>query len=167
MKPNSSRPFWFYRIYCLVIIAFWNITIISSVFTKTKLKNELFYLIPLLIPAIVLILSAAVFKLPYSAFGRLERTKAPYGNIIEKSACGGEIGYFRGSIPFISWFVYTEGIGFSVIGVGSGFIPFSLVRSVKKHRFAGCTIEHDSPEVRSPLIIPSSRISDAIAKLTV
>jgi hypothetical protein len=140
-------------------------TIISSIFTKTKLRKELFYLIPLLIPAIFLVLSAAVFKLPYSAFGRLERTKAPYGNIIEKSACGGEIGYFRGSTPFISWFIYTEGIGFSVIGVGSGFVPFSLVRNVKTHRFGGCTIEHDSPEVRSHLNIPSSRISNAIAEL--
>jgi hypothetical protein len=165
MKSYSSRPFWFYRIYCLVIVSFWNITAISSIVTRTKPRQELFYFFPLLIPAIFLILSLSVFKFPYSAFGKLKRTQ-PSGNVVDRDlSYSGEIGCFQARGPFISWVLYNDGIGFSAIGVGSGFVPFSVVSNIERHRFGGCTVVHSSPEVRSPLVISSSRFADAIVRL--
>jgi hypothetical protein len=165
MKQFSTRPFWFYRIYCLVIVFFWNFAVFSSVITKTKLKQEVFYCFPLLFPAIFLIFSATVFKFPYSAFGKLKRTQ-PSGEIIDRDlSFSGEIGGFRARGPFISWSLYTDGIGFSVIGVGSGFVPFSVVDHIEQRRFSGCTVVHSSPEVRSPLLIQSGRFADTLVQL--
>ncbi len=166
MKRYSSRPFWFYRIYSITVALTWNAVLIPKMIGGSKkLGSEILYLIPFLIPAIFLILSAAVFKFPYSAFGSLKRSQPSYDAIENASMVGGEIGHLRATAPFISWSVYTEGIGFSVIGIGSGFVPFSFVRNVDKRMFGGCTVEHTSPEVRSPLLIPSSRISAAIENL--
>jgi hypothetical protein len=165
MKLFSSRPFWFYRIYCLAIVSFWNFIVFSSVITKTKLKSEVFYCFPLLFPAIFLIFSATVFKFPYSAFGKLKRTQASKDIVDRDLSFSGEIGGFLARGPFISWFLYSDGIGFSVIGVGSGFVPFSVVDYIEQRRFSGCTVVHSSPEVRSPLVIQPARFADTLVRL--
>jgi hypothetical protein len=158
MKSYSSRPFWFYRLYCLGIVSFWNIIAIFPIVTKTKLRQELYYFFPLLIPAIFLIFSLGIFKFPYSAFGKLRRTQGS-GYVVESESSSGEIGYFRARGPFINWTLYVDGIGFNAIGVSSGFVPFPLVSNIEQNRFGRCTIVHNSPEVRSPLIISSQKIS--------
>jgi hypothetical protein len=125
----------------------------------------MFYFLPLLLPAIFLIFSATVFKFPYSAFGKLKRTQ-PSQNLIDSDlSFTGEIGGFQARGPFISWSLYPDGIGFSVIGVGKGFVPFSVVDSIKQGKFSGCTVVHSSPEVRSPLVIQSSRLTGEIVQL--
>lgn len=133
--------------------------------TKTKLKPEIFYFFPLLFPAIFLIFSTTVFKFPYSAFGKLKRTQ-PSQDIVDRDlSFTGEIGGFRARGPFISWSLYTDGIGFSVIGVGSGFVPFLFVDYIEQRRFGDCTVVHSSPEVRSPLVIQPARFAHTLAQL--
>jgi hypothetical protein len=125
----------------------------------------MFYFLPLLLPAIFLIFSTTVFKFPYSAFGKLKRTQASMDVVDSDLSFTGEIGGFQTRGPFIIWSLYPDGIGFSVIGVGKGFVPFSVVNYIEQRRFGGCTVVHSSPEVRSPLVIQPARFADAIAQL--
>lgn len=119
-------------------------------------------LFPLIFPAIFMILSAGVFRLSFSAFGPQARTPLPSRPIDTATGSSGTIGWMSATIPFISWMVYSEGVGFKLFGIGSGFVNFSEVRSLKEGLLFGCKVIHVSEEVRSPLRIQSRRICRAI-----
>lgn len=103
-------------------------------------------------PSIALHLSAHAFRWPYSVFGKRRRTPLPsVPPWFERGGTWGFIGIYHVRGLFLSWYVWPEGIGFA--GVGEGFIPKELVRSVEVKKRYG-TIEHDSPEVRGPLVVP-------------
>lgn len=156
-----ARPYRFNRWFCLIVVVAWNYLGFTSM-ASDKPPIAMLLLSPLAFAAALLIFSAGAFKLPFSALGPEPRTSLPDEQPVEYANAGGMIGWFNATAPFISWMVYERGIGFKAFGVGKGFVPFSQIRRVQKSLFWRCKVEHVSPEIRSPLRIPSKKIQLAI-----
>lgn len=124
-------------------------------------------LLPIVLPAIFMLASIGAFKFDFSAFGRRRRTALPPGSpIVSDAGSGGKIGWFHATAPFITWSVFAEGVGLSCWGLGSAFVPLSCIRQARPGvLFGGCKVFHDSPEVRSPLDIPSTPVRTALERL--
>jgi hypothetical protein len=163
MRQKSSRPFWFYRCYCLSFFLVWNLILGYRILHHQPPGSEMLILVPLLLPTIFWINSAAAFTWDYSLFGSLERT-APPGEppLAVANNVGGHIGPFRATSPFVSWAVYPQGLSFSVWLMGTGYISFAEIKRIKPLFWGGCEIFHTSSEVRSPLVISASHINAAI-----
>jgi len=123
-------------------------------------------LIPVVLPAIFLVFNLMAFKFPFSVFGPLQRTPFPPDQPLQSArATGGAIGLLRASAPFFSWHIFRQGLGFSSFGIGKGFIPTQYIQRTQKRWFGGFTVWHVSPEVRSPLVIPSASLHQALQQL--
>jgi hypothetical protein len=163
MPQKSSRPFWFYRIYCLGFALIWNLVLGYRIIHHQPPGFEMLILVPFLLPAIFWIMSAAAFKWDYSLFGSLERTPPPdEPPLAVANNVGGDIGFCRATAPFVSWAVYPQGLSFSVWLMGTGYISFAEIKRIKPVFWGGCEIFHTNSEVRSPLVIPASNINAAI-----
>jgi hypothetical protein len=123
-------------------------------------------LIPVVLPAIFLVFNLMAFKLQFSVFGALQRTSFPEGEPLQSSrGTSGMIGLLHATAPFFSWHIFREGLAFNALGVGKGFIPTRYIQRTQKRFFGGFTVWHESPEVRSPLVIPSSSLHQALQQL--
>jgi len=112
-------------------------------------------------PGLVVLFNLCVFRFPYSVFGAFGRTPLPAHPPAEKlSVITARIGWLRAGAPFLVWHVYPEGLGFTLFGVGKGFVPRELIRSVTVDWWR-VRIEHGSPEVRGPIFVPA-RVADAL-----
>ena len=152
----------FYRVFCVVTIAAWNGVGLYSL-SHDRSPAPMLWLLPVLVPALFLSFSLGAFRFPFSAFGRYVRTPLPTSQplVIDRRSSG-IVGHMSATVPFVSWFLFAEGIGFSVLGVGDGFIPLHLIRRTADRTFYGFTVWHDSPEVRSPVVLPSKRLRAAL-----
>jgi hypothetical protein len=161
---TSARPYWFFRIYTAAVGLIWNIDGFTSIATG-RAPRLMFFMFPLIIPAIFMLLSAGAFRFPYSAFGPEARTPWPPGPPKEEvKRTGGRVGWASATVPFVMWAVFPEGLAFSIFGIGAGFVFASEMREVKSKLF-GCRITHASREVRSPMYVPSRRICRAIDEI--
>jgi hypothetical protein len=163
MPRSSVRPFWFYRCYCLSLFIAWQLILSYRSINNQPPGSEMLILWTLFLPAFFWIMSAAAFHLPYSKFGSLERTAPPDETPIAiADSVGGEVGWCRATIPFMSWAAYSEGLSFSIWLIGTGYIPFSEITRIKPSYWGSCKIFHTSREVRSPLFIPAKNINTVI-----
>jgi hypothetical protein len=164
-KPN--RRYLFYRAFCATTLAAWLAVGIYTIFAFMYYGFEepavygmfvLVGLVPFLVPAIILFDNLTVFKFPFSVFGPFQRTPFPEGEPLLSVSSGGVEGLLSDGAHF-TWHVFPEGIGFNgSSGVGEGFIPVGYIRRTEKRLLGGVTVWHDSPEVRSPLIITSTAV---------
>jgi len=107
-----------------------------------------------------------VFRFPYSVFGTIERTAPPDERPLDQAkATRGWIGWFGALSPFFSWRLYRSGLGFSILGVGTGFVPLEDMTEFRKAPLGGGVVRHTCQEVRSPLWIPSRRLFEHLQEL--
>ncbi len=112
---------------------------------------ELALLAPLF-PAVLLAFDVCAFRFAHSALGPYRRSPLPRGGpVLTRWLRAGRIGLLH--LP-ASFHVFTEGIGFSSLVIGSGFVPRERIRSVLIDGKRG-RIGHDSKEVREPLYVPA------------
>jgi hypothetical protein len=155
-RAKDNRRYLFYRAYTVLVILAWNVVIGRHFFKREPPGIDVLALVPLFLPALFLVFNLMAFRLPFSAFGAYERTPLPITSpLIEKRFTSGVVGLLNATSPFYSWYLYADGIGFHIFGVGRGFVPLAAVKSSQPAFMGGVTITHDSPEVRSPLRIPS------------
>jgi len=163
---KKHRRYLLYRIYCIIVIIVWNVVGLYDFSNESPEKffsTEILILIPFVIPAMFMIFNLMVFRFPYSIFGKLERQKRPARNHINASTLtGGSIGWFWASFPFFSWYLYSDGIGFYIIGVGKGFVHFKDIEDLKVGFILGYTVNHKSNEVRSPMVLSSKKFFEQI-----
>lgn len=172
MQPqNLRKPPWsylFFRCYCLAALLFWNgfgIWELLYALETDRLHPWFPYVAPLVIPAIFMCFSLLAFRFKYSVFGEFRRTSWPE----EKSVCsarftGGRVCLMSATVPFFNWHAFPSGLGFSIVGVGKGFIPYGHVTSIKEPSFLspGFKITHTWPEVRSPVVLSSRKVCEVV-----
>ncbi len=156
----------FCRSYCLIVLLGWNVYGIREFFLD---RAEIPTFSPLelsVIPAIFMLFSLTAFPFRYSLFGQLKRAPWPE----EKPLCTsrstwGQVGLMTGTVPFFDWYAFPSGLGFSILGVGRGFIPYESIVAVEKSSFwkSGYRVKHSWPEIRNPVVLPHKRMYDAVA----
>jgi hypothetical protein len=180
-KQKTHHRYIFYRIF--VVLAFMAMFIftfywMASFFTNAEppkiLAIGFAIVIPLFIVAIFMFMSVFVFGFEYSTLGNLERTPFPDEKpILKIDRTWGQIGLFRGTIPFFSWSVYPRGLGISILGMGKVFVPIEDIKELNMGEGPYTTvisnqIVHRCPEVNGPIYIPDNGIieilRDAMAK---
>jgi len=164
---KNHRHYIFYRVYTVVVGLIWNAAFIFSFFQKEepdRFLSTFLILLPFVIPAIIMAGSFLAFPFDYSIFGKFERSHLPNEPVLE-SAYGGKVGNWSASWPFITWKLYASGLGVSVSGSGEAFIPIAAITGMKKSFIKGRVILHNSPEVRSPLVVTNDRIYNRLAEI--
>jgi len=162
-KEKTDRRYIFYRYYCVVVVVLW---IGVNAFIKSLPIHEFLLLslviVPFVVPAIFMVLNLGAFKFQYSVFGPLERSLTPKetASYISRGTSGA-IGWIRGSMPFFSYWIYPSGMGISVLGAGKAFLSFNCVDDVQQEYLRGHRIIHHSPEIRSPISLPSEKLFSA------
>ncbi len=150
---------WLIRALTLVTIGGFNVAGLLSA-NRILPPWALVIFFPIVIPAVFLVLNAGVFPLKYTVFGRLCRTKMPQVEPLAKALMsGGSVGWTRGTMPFFSWYLFADGLGFTFNPKQPGFVPFEYVRNIERGFFGAITITHDWSEVRSPIVIPQSSVA--------
>jgi hypothetical protein len=61
--------------------------------------------------------------------------------------------------------VFSSGLGISIFGIGKVFIPTQYFIKITPHFSGNYKLEHESPEVRSPIIFNSKELYEALHKL--
>jgi hypothetical protein len=116
------------------------------------------------------IVTLLAFNFDYSAFGKFERTPFPDQPVILKERFRwGLIGYSWNNFP-PTWYVFPSGLGIELWRGGKGFIPVSSFWSLKKEEGlvlygTPYQLEHDSPEVRSPIYLPDYAVFKAVQQI--
>jgi hypothetical protein len=164
MQPkNLKKPRWsylFFRCYCLAVLVFWNGYGLYELFTD-RLEPSFTYLELLVIPAILLCFNLLAFPFRYSVFGAFKRTPWPdEPPLCSRRSTYGRVCLMSATVPFFNWHAFPSGLGFSIVGVGKGFIPYSHITGIKEPSFfsAGFKLTHTWPEVRSPVVLSSKKV---------
>lgn len=167
-KLKRHKRYLFYRVYCLGTIVTWNATALlwgcsqsaTRGYTQNYLKEglPLLLMIPITLPALFLLSNLRAFPFQFSVFGPYERTPLPNEEpILKQSWLGGRVGWAYGGI---AWKVYTSGIGVSILGAGKAFIPVEHIVGLHPG-FWGYILQHNSLELRNPVIIPTHEVFEA------
>ena len=175
-EPKSHQRYILYRIYVALILiaefffAFLWMTSIAANGEPSGLQTiGFFVLFPFFGVAVFMVMSAFVFPFEYSILGDLERTPFPNEQpILKIGKTWGQIGYFRGTIPFFSWYVYPSGLGISILGIGKVFIPTECIKSLNEDggsffSTSRYQIVHTSPEVNGPIYLPDKELFDILS----
>ena len=156
-RKKTNNRYIFYRYYCIAAIVLWN-GVVVRIFIKGPLPLEFLVFGAFVFPALFMILNLAVFKFPYSIFGPLERSTEPNENVVyESRATWGKIGWFHGTMPFFSYVLYPSGLEIAILGIGKAFLRFDYVEELQSGFLRGYKIVHNSPEIRSPIYLPSKK----------
>jgi len=114
------------------------------------------YLVALAVVAsvtLVWVFNLSVYPWKYSLFGRYERTRMPEGPPL----------YSYGlpkTFPIFRWYIYSSGLGIKLPLAGRLFIKAEDMELPRRSSSGVYVLEHRSPEVRSPLIIPSRKLGE-------
>lgn len=161
-RIKSHKRYIFYRVYCIIAIAVWNIVGFWMMFHKMT-PQYILPMIPLILPAIFLVFDFAISPFKFSVFGMYEKTSFPQeGPLFTQKYSWGQIGWFHASIPFFSWYVFPSGLGISIVGSGKTFIQIDNIVAVRKYFLQGYKLTHNSPELRNPVILPTKRVFEAL-----
>ena len=170
-KPKTHRRYLLYRLYIPVVYIWfmvWLVTWIAAFADAgppSALQTTAFgILFPCFAGAVLMILNLGAFPFEYSILGRFERTNFPNERpILVRTGSWGEIGSFRATVPFFGWYVYTSGLGISILGFGRVFIPLEYIDALSERGGSFLTgrryeLVHSSPEVRGPIYIPDNAV---------
>jgi len=77
------------------------------------------------------------------------------------------MGLFRATVPFFNWYIYSSGLGISILGIGKAFIPTEYIKKLDEDGgsfFSGSRYQllHNSPEVRGPVSIPDKTVYEKL-----
>ncbi len=162
IKPH--RRYLFYRAYAAVAFVGWNVSALAfGAFGKPSASLELLAA-ALLLPPIRLFLNWAAYPFAYSAFGHLLPTSPPDEPALATSRWGGRVGLLSANAP-LTFRVLPSGLVVETMG-GRAFVPReAFARLTARRFFGGGRLEHLSPEVRSPIEIPSREAFDALVRV--
>ncbi|HEY44511.1 MAG TPA: hypothetical protein G4O11_11075 [Anaerolineae bacterium] len=164
-RRKRHRRYLFYRAYCVTFALGWNVVGIWQFVVMQNPPVVLLVLLPFVIPALFMLFNLMAWRFAFSVFGAYERSQAPAEPPLEQlRATSGAIGLLFGTSPFFTWTLYEGGIGVSVLGIGAGYVPLDRFVEVRISR-RGCTIRHNSSEVRSPLDLPPGKLSRHLNEL--
>ncbi len=164
-RPKPDRRYLWYRGFAAVVLVAWNAVGLWA-WGKDDREPYFLMLIPLMVPALFMVFNLMAFKFRYSVFGPLERSEPPSEPVVEQvSTTSGMVGLLNATWPFFSWDLYPSGLGFCIRLVGCGFIPLESIRKVRVGFFGGGRIWHQSPEVRSPVLVRSGRITERLMEM--
>jgi hypothetical protein len=162
MASERSHAHIYCSVYAAIVFPVWWAACIAD-FRSDLVTNYALWVVPVFIPALFMAFNLMAFSWSYSAFGPLRRTAEPTAEPLEvASATSGQVGLLTATAPFFSWRLYSDGIAFTSRGVDTGFVPLSLVTRTKPRLFGGYSVWHSSPEIRSPLGLPSSAVADRL-----
>ncbi len=118
--------------------------------------------VPLMLPALFMTFSWAAFPLPYSVFGPLERSPVPdQPPHYTATGLSAQVGRLNLNGPFVQVDVLPAGLALRFFGQ-SAFIARERFVACERLRFGRTKVVHDSPEIRSPLVIGDGRLADAL-----
>lgn len=148
-RAKSRKHYIFYRIYVVVTVLAWNVVGLWELARAgTGPQVLIWFLIPIVIPAIFICFNLAAFKFDYSIFGTLERTTAANDPILQEARYnGGGIAWLLATAPLLTWRVHANGLSFHMFGVGGGYVDYWQVKRIESHSSSGCKISHSSSEV--------------------
>ena len=144
---------------CAYII--WVLAILAAVFSWFGLGDYTALMIVAVVvmgpPLVLASLNFRAFPLPYSVFGRLQRTPLPETDpVLVVRHSWVIIGGLLQTFPFVTWQVYPTGIGIRALGFGAVFLPSTAMTSVKYGWPDQCVISHTCLELRSPVKGPAA-----------
>jgi hypothetical protein len=166
-KPH--KRYLFYRAYCLAAMLAWNATGLLGLFGQLEFQRCLTHLmlamVPLFLPALFMAMSLAVFPFRFSIFGAYERTPLPAERpTYRRSLSHGGVWWFRASVPFVTWTVFPSGLGISILGIGTAFLPAEQITELKQGLFSR-VLRHTSPELRNPVYMPGRRLAREVTAI--
>ncbi len=162
-----SRKRYFFMIYCIAVLFAWPLGLLWVVLNE-YIEYIIIYvlaMVPLELIAMLMILSLAISPFKYSIFGPYKRTPFPNELPLLEKSTGGRISLVRISGPLIKYVVYPSGLGLSILGTGKTFIPTQAITDIKSHFSNSYKLEHNSPELRNPVIFDSKELYEALQKL--
>lgn len=165
-RAKSGKQYNFYRIYVVTAMLAWNVVCFWELARAgTGPPVFIWFLVPIMIPAIFMCFNLAAFKFDYSIFGTLERTTAANDPILEEVRYkGGGIAWLSSTAPFLTWRVHANGLSFHMFGVGGGYVDYAQVKRIDSHSSSACKVSHSSSEVRSPLFIYDKKICATLSQ---
>ncbi len=154
-------------IYCIVVLFVWPIGLLWMVLNEYVEYIIIYVLVmaPLELIAMLMMLSLAISPFKYSIFGPYKRTPFPNEMPLLEKSTGGRISLVRVSGSLIKYAVYPSGLGLSILGTGKTFIPTQAITVLKPHFLNSYKLEHNSPELRNPVIFDSKELYEALQKL--
>lgn len=155
MLLKTHKRYWFYRIYCPIGLALFFIN--PSLLHLGPSFRDLFLAMSFV--SIFMFGQLFIFPAPFSIFGRYQRTPFPNEEAIITRWSIGEVLVVGGPLGLR---VYPSGLGVSLIG--RAFIPLKNIVDIKENKITW-TIEHNSPEIYSPITIINSKIANELQKL--
>jgi len=149
-----SHKSWFVLKWILFISAsiVWIVGILVCTYLLHEHKSDfvliiLLILLPFGIVSILTFLNLAVFPLPYSALGKLQKspypTEKPYSEInrtwVKISS------FFQSSCPTVTWSFYHKGLGICILGIWRVFLPWESITTIETNWLGAlCYSTHQS-----------------------
>lgn len=154
-------------IYCIVALFVWPIGAVWMILNgyMEYVTSYALVAVPLALIAMLMMLSLAISPLKYSIFGPYERTPFPNEVPLLERSTGGRIALAQISGPLVKYAVYPSGLGISILGTGKTFIPTHAITVIKPHFLNSYKLEHNSPELRNPVIFNNRELYEALRKL--
>ena len=162
-----SRKRYFFMIYCIVVLFVWPLGLFWMILNEYVEYIVIYILVmtPLELIAMSMLFSLAISPFKYSIFGPYKRTPFPNEMPLLEKSTGGRISLVQVSGPLIKYVVYPSGLGISILGTGKTFIPTRNITVLKPHFLNSYKLEHNSPELRNPVIFNSRELYEALRKL--
>lgn len=163
----KSHKRYFFIIYCLGILFIWPTGLFWIALKGHYQYINLYILVmaPLALIAVLMLMSLAISPFKYSIFGPYERRPFPNDKPLFEKSTSGRISLMSVFGPLIKFMVFSSGLGISIFGIGKVFIPTQYFIKITPHFSGNYKLEHESPEVRSPIIFNSKELYEALHKL--
>lgn len=132
-------------LYLVTVLFIWDAAILVGLVTQSVPCQILTVaMLPLVLPAILMVGSCQTFGLAHSALGWHARTRIPREVATETRSAATQTYYFC-----------PDGIGIHYLGLGDLYVPYHAIHEVGDPSFP-CRIElsHSWPECRSPVKVP-------------
>lgn len=167
-KPKlKSKKRYFLILYCLIITFVWPIGLLCIVLKGQFQYINLYILVmaPQALIVTLMLFSLAISPFKYSVFGPYKRRPFPNEKPLLEKSTSGRISLMSVYGPLIKFVVFPSGLGMSILSIGKVFIPTHYFVQVDAHFVGSYKLEHNSPEVRSPIIFYNKDLYESLQKL--
>jgi hypothetical protein len=167
-KPKlKSHKRYLFIIYCLGILFIWPTGLFWIALQGYYQYFNLYILVmvPFDLIAVLMLMSLVISPFKYSIFGPYQRRPFPNDKPLLEKSTGGRISLMSVYGPLIKFVVFPSGLGISFFGIGKVFIPTQYFTKINPHFSGNYKLEHNSSEVRSPIIFNSKDLYEALQKL--
>ncbi len=143
-----------YRVFCCMTVIAFITTALGVAYADWQGLLMAYAILPTFV-GLMMCLNLATFHFDFSIFGPLRRTAMPKEKPLARQGGDGSVGWYQVKGPMFTWIVFPAGVAFRGL-TGDGFIPWQRVKRVKRVKWlwvSDIKIEHDSSEVRSPVVM--------------